>query len=264
MKKLVKLNRRPLCGGRKFTYVLRYKDENGERKWETLGHTDRRKAEKQRAQKEKELRMGYVESGSMRLTDFMRDSLSRTGDQIRESTRQITEAAMSDFIRAIGNIDFQSVTLVHGELYRQTCLDSDNSKATVAKKLRHLKRLFQLAVNRKQLDENPLQHIAMPRVPKKKVSTYSDEQCRQILKASQDYVAETDPNSSLRWDLFISVALATAMRRAELLNCTWRDVDFDAETIEVCGKNWCIWVQMPYESKKVLTSWKESCYIATT
>jgi len=30
--------------------------------------------------------------------------------------------------------------------------------------------------------------------------------------------------------------LATAMRRAELLNCTWADVDFDAQTIEVNPK----------------------------
>ena len=41
MKKLVKLNKRPLCGGQKFAYVLRYMDESGKRKWETLGHTDR-------------------------------------------------------------------------------------------------------------------------------------------------------------------------------------------------------------------------------
>jgi integrase len=236
MKKLVKLNKRPLCGGQKFTYVLRYTDENGKRKWETLGHGDQRKAEKQRAQKEKELRMGYVEPGSMRLRDFLKDSLARTGDQVRGSTRRVTEVAMSDFIRTIGNIDFQSVTLAHGELYCQTCLDRGNSKATVAKKLRHLKRLFKLAVNRKQLDESPLQHIAMPKVPKKKINIYADEQCRQILRAAQDYVAERDPRKSVRWDLLITVALATAMRRAELLNCTWRDVDFDAETIEVCWK----------------------------
>ena len=236
MKKLVKLNKRPLCGGRKFTYVLRYEDENGKRRWETLGHTDRKKAEKQQAQKEKELRMGCLEPCSMRLRDFLTDSLARTGDQVRESTRRVTEDAMSDFIRTIGNIDLQSVTLAHGETYCQKCLDRGNSKVTVAKKLRHLKRLFRLAVNRKQLDESPLQHIAMPKVPKKKINIYSDEQCRQILRAAQEYAHEADPRMSLRWDLFITVALATAMRRAELLNCTWRDVDFDAQTVEVNPK----------------------------
>jgi len=58
----------------------------GKRRWETLGHSDRRKAEKQRAQKERELRMGYVDPTSMRLSDFVEDSLIKTGDQIREST----------------------------------------------------------------------------------------------------------------------------------------------------------------------------------
>ena len=233
MKQLVKLNKRPTWDGRGFTYFLRYKGEDGQRKWETLGHADRRKAEKQRAQKEKELRMGYVEPGSMRLRDFTKDSLARTGDQIRESTRRETKSAMKDLIGIIGNVDYRSITLAHGELYLQTCLDRGNTKGTVAKKLRHIKRLFKLAVNRKQLDENPLQYIAMPKSPKKKINIYADAQCRRMLKAAQEYTAKWNPETSVKWDLMITVALATAMRRAELLNCTWADVDFDAQTIEV-------------------------------
>jgi integrase len=172
----------------------------------------------------------------MRLRDFTKDSLARTGDQIRESTRRIAEAAMNDFIKTIGNIDFESVTLAHGELYRQACLDRGNSSATVSKKIRAIKRLFKLAVNRKQLDESPLQHIAMPKSPKKKINIYADDQCRQILKAAQEYTTEWDTKRSVKWDLLIIVALATAMKRAELLNCTWGDVDFDAQTIEVNPK----------------------------
>ena len=236
MKQLVKLNKRPQRGGRKFTYALRYKGEDGKRKCENLGHTNQRKAEIQRAKKEKELRMGYVEPGSMRLRDFMKDSLARTGDQNRESTRRETKSAMKDFIGIIGNIDFRSVTLVHGELYLQMCVDRGNAKGTVAKKLRHIKRLFKLAVNRKQLDESPLQYIAMPKASKKKINIYADAQCQRILKAAQECGGRWNPKKSVKWDLLITVALATAMRRAELLNCTWRDVDFDAQTIEVNPK----------------------------
>ena len=236
MKQLVKLHKRPSRDGQRFTFLLRYEGENGKRKWETLGHGDQRKAERQRAQKEKELRMGYIEPDSMRLRDFIEDSLARTGDQIRESTQVVVKVAMSDFIRTIGNIDFRSVTLANGELYLQTCLDRGNTKGTVAKKLRHIKRLFTLAVNRKQLDENPLQHIAMPKSPKKKINIYADVQCQRILKAAQEYTAKWNPKTSVKWDLMITVGLATAMRRAELLNCTWADVDFDAQTIEVNPK----------------------------
>ena len=166
----------------------------------------------------------------------MEDSLEKTGDQIRESTRIVTKVAMNDFIGVIGNIDFRSVTLAHGESYLQTCLDRGNSKATIAKKLRHIKRLFKLAVNRKQLDENPLQYIAMPKISKNKINIYTDVQCQGILKAAQECAGRWDPKISVKWDLIITVALATAMRRAELLNCTWADIDFDAQTIEVNSK----------------------------
>ena len=236
MKQLVKLHKRPSRDGQRFTFFLRYEGNNGKRKWETLGHGDQRKAERQRAQKEKELRMGYIEPDSMRLRDFMEDSMTRTGDQLRESTRVVVKVAMNDFIRTIGNIDYRSVTLAHGELYLQTCLDKGNTKGTVAKKLRHIKRLFVLAVNRKQLDENPLQHIAMPKSPKKKINIYTDVQCQRILKAAQEYTAKWNPKTSVKWALMITAGLATAMRRAELLNCTWADVDFDAQAIEVNPK----------------------------
>lgn len=86
MESLVKLNTRPSRGGRKFTYVLHY-TENGKRKFESLGHSNLQKAERRCAQKEKELSMGYVAPGSMRLRDFMNDSFAKTGDQIRESTQ---------------------------------------------------------------------------------------------------------------------------------------------------------------------------------
>ncbi len=236
MKQLVKLHKRPSRDGRRFTFFLRYEGENGKRKWETLGHADHRMAKRQREQKEKELQMGYIAPDSMRLRDFTKDSLARTGDQIRESTQRETKSAMKDFITTIGNIDFRSVNLAHGELYLQACLDRGNAKGTIAKKLRHIKRVFTLAVNRKQLDENPLQYIAMPKSTKKKVDIYTDAQCQRIQKAAQEYTLEWNQEKSVKWDLIITVALASGMRRAELLNCTWADIDFDAQTIEVNHK----------------------------
>jgi len=71
--------------------------------------------------------MGYVGSGSMRLRDFVKDSLSRTGDQIRESTREEYESAIDDFADTVGSIDYQTVTLEHAQFYRKACFDKGNS-----------------------------------------------------------------------------------------------------------------------------------------
>ena len=217
MNDLVRLNVRPSRDGKKFVYRLDYLDENGKRRRISLGHADRRKAERQRAQKERELRMGVVVQESMKLSDFLEDSLNRTGSQIRESTRCEVERDMRHFIKVVGNIDYQKVMLKHGELFRQTCLDKGNTPGTTAKKLRHIKRVFQLAVERKQLDENPLKYIKLPKSPKKKVEAYTADECERILKATQDSLTNTD----FRWNLLVIAALATGMRRGELLNSVW-------------------------------------------
>jgi integrase len=176
--------------------------------------------------------MGIVEPGSMKLKDFMEDSLKRTGDQIRESTRIDYRAAMEDFITVIGNMDYQRIRQTHGEFFRQACLDRGNSPATVAKKLRGLKRFFCLAVQRKQLDENPLEYVKLPKVPRQRIRIYTTEEIDRILRVA----SQIQDESILEWDLLITLAITTGMRKSELLNMVWSDIDFSAMAIEVTPK----------------------------
>jgi integrase len=229
---LVRLRTRPSRDGRSFKYGLDYVDENGKRKQVSLGHADKRKAERQRAQKERELRMGIVEPESMKLGDFLKDSIKRTRGQVRESTLVQQEIAMKHLIRVVGNVDYLNVSHRHGERFIQTCLDEGNSPATVNKKIRSIKRLFQLAIDRGQLEENPFKRVRKPKTPRGKVRVYSDEECANLIKSGLDYANDmTTP-----WGLLITVALCTGMRRGELLNTTWQDIDFDKQFIEVSPK----------------------------
>jgi integrase len=180
--------------------------------------------------------MGIVESGSMMLRDFVDDSLTKTGEQIRESTHKEYQSAMQDFIRVIGNIDYRRVALTDAEYYRQRCLNKGNSPATVKKKLTEIKCVFGTAVARDQLDENPLKRIKMPKCPQNEINIYSDNECERILKTARDLTEKCDSQRRLRWDLLIVVALSTGLRRGELLNCTWRDVDFAEQTVKVSPK----------------------------
>ena len=234
--KLVTLWERPSSNGKGFTYYLLFNDENGIRRQRSLGHADKRKAQRQRDKFERQLRMGMVEPSSLKIKDFVNDSLARTGDQIRESTRNEYASGVKDFIKRIGNLDVRDVTLAHGEKYRQLCLDHGNSPATVTKKLKHLKRLFQLGVNRRQLDENPFKFVDTPKTRKKKIRIYSEAECQNILKVAQRYSLEWDLQYRPQWDLLVIVALTTGMRRAELLNCTWNDVDFEQQVINITPK----------------------------
>lgn len=176
--------------------------------------------------------MGLDDQVPMRLKDFMADSLQRTGDQIRESTRREYKSTMEDFIACIGDIDYQAVRQKHGEQFVQYCFDNSNSPATVAKKIRQLKRFFQLAVHRGQLDDNPFKNIKQPKSPKRKIRIYTADECLRIIKAAQSFRDEF----ALKWDLLIVLALTTGMRRSELLNSVWSDINFESKTIEVQPK----------------------------
>jgi integrase len=140
---------------------------------------------------------------------------------------------MRDFIKCIGNIDYLKVKHQDGEYFLQYFLEKGNSPATVGKKLRQLKRIFQLAVERRQLEENPLKYVKQPKVPKKQVRIFSPQDCEMLIKAAMQYQGT---RHYLQWELLIRLALCTAMRRGELLNITWRDIDFDKRIIEVSPK----------------------------
>ena len=232
MTQLVGLTERPSNDGERFTYVLDYRDENGKRKRKSLGHANKRKAEQQRGRFERKLRMGIIAPSSLKLTDFLEDSVTRTRGQVRDTTISGYEIAMQRLVESAGNIDFQKVTHQHGERYIQFCLDRDNSPATANKNMRALKRLFQLAVERGQLEENPFRFVKNPKVPCKKVRVYSESECNAMLRVAPQFLNE----QRLIWDVFIATALCTGMRRGELLNATWQDIDFADETIEVSPK----------------------------
>jgi len=232
MKKRVQLWKRPTYDGSRYTFYLLYTDEQGRRRQKALGHADARKAERQRQAFERELRMGHSASNIQRLNEFLEDSLRRTGKQIRESTQRDYRMVMQDFIGEVGNMDYRSVEYRHGEFYVQKCLDRGNTRDTVAKKVRTLKRFFNLALERGQIDENPLRFLKQPRRVRKKIRTLSSDESHRLIKAARDWPDRT----GLRWDMLVILALTTGMRKSELLNLVWSDIDFDKQTVLVTSK----------------------------
>lgn len=110
------------------------------------------------------------------------------------------------------------------------------SAATVAKKVKHLKRVFQLAEDRGQLDRHPLRRLKPPKVTRRKIRVFTDQECHDLCKAARQYEQR---GSCVKWELLIRLCLGTGMRRGELMNTTWRDIDFAHMTIDVSSKKGC-------------------------
>jgi integrase len=67
---------------------------------------------------------------------------------------------------------------------------------------------------------------------KKTVRVYTTDQCRMLIKSARDW----PDRSGVRWDILILLAMSTGMRKGELLNLTWRDIDFEQQTVTVKAK----------------------------
>jgi len=233
MKELVRLRMRPSRNKKSFRYMLDYVDQSGKRRQISLGHADKRRAERQRYEKELELRMHIAEPISMRLTDFFQDSLKRTKGQVRTTTLEDRARTIREFRECVGDIDVQDVGYEHGERFIQYCMAKNLTAGTTTKKVKQLKRVFQLAEDRGQLDRHPLRRLKPPKAPRRKIRVYIDQECHGLCRFARQYEEKGSP---IKWELLIRMCLGTGMRRGELLNTTWRDIDFARMTVDVSPK----------------------------
>jgi len=83
----------------RFTWCLHYKGTGGKRKQRSLGCVDLNTAERQRARLEQQLRFGQIGPGSLPISEYVTDSIRRTGDLVR--------ARPDGTIEYVGRKDFQ-------------------------------------------------------------------------------------------------------------------------------------------------------------
>jgi integrase len=140
---------------------------------------------------------------------------------------------MRDFVACVGNIHLLDIRYEHGERFIQHCLAQNLTAGTTTKKVKQLKRVFQLAEDRGQLDRHPLRRLKPPKVPKRKIRVFSDDEYHRLCKAARE---REEKGSPIKWELLIRMGLGTGMRRGELMNATWRDVDFANMTVDVAPK----------------------------
>lgn len=93
------------------------------------------------------------------------------------------------------------------------------SAATVDKYLKNLSHVFSTAIEEWHVvDSNPVSRVKSPKLPRGRVRYLSDDERSRLLKACQE-----SRNKVLY--LCVSLAMATGMRRSELMGLTWDAVN---------------------------------------
>ena len=106
-----------------------------------------------------------------------------------------------------------------------TCKNRHRSPTTVVRYLASLSHVFSVAVRDWEwMQENPVLKISKPKISNERTRFLSDEERTRLIKVCQE-------SESKGLYPVVILALSTGMRRGEILNLKWSDIDLDRGAI---------------------------------
>ncbi len=206
-------------------YALRWYDERGRVRTQSVG-PDKKLAERLRKEKEHGINSGVTrEVTRITFEDFVREHLELVKGRLSERTVPEHETTLRQFRETCGPrlLADVSVRMVEEFLSARRKHVRD---ATVNRNLRTLKAVFNLAIKRGYLESNPFAQVKQVKEPQREIRVLSTEDIERLLEACPD----------LRGRCLVYLALVTGMRRGELCNLRWCDLDLAAGLVRIVNR----------------------------
>lgn len=215
-------------------WTLRWWGGDGKRYSESIGKVgELTKAEAETKRREKEIAIG---SGRikrnrpqpMTLGEFFVHDAETVRGTVKPNTVESMKHSAAHARAAWGeHTRLPSLSSAHVGRLKTHLLDTAKvSETTLAKTLRTLKAMLNRALKEGLINENPLAGVRMPKTPARSKRIFSPDETRAMRTVA----------STLWWKALILLDETTGLRKGELLNLQWSDIDFERRTVRVASK----------------------------
>jgi integrase len=173
---------------------------------------------------------GKQETPAPLLRDFITDTFL-PWSKVNKRTWLHDEYRSRPLIKALGNKPMDEISPIQIEKYKQdrraskTSRDGDRAPSTVNRELELLSKVFSLAIDQGLTIPNPCRKVKHFREDNERNRYLSDQEEARLLSVL------IGPRAELR--AVVILAIHTGMRRGELLNLRWANVDFERGLIHV-------------------------------
>ena len=164
------------------------------------------------------------EGSSLKLGEYLDRWLPDIRDTVRQRTWERYEQIVRVHIKpALGRVKLKDLNATHARgLYREK-LEGGSSPRTVQYIHTTLRKALQDAVSDGLIPRNVADGIKAPRPKKKEINPLSPEQARAFLEAVRGD----------RLEALYVLAIHRGLRQGELLGLRWKDVNFEAGSLQV-------------------------------
>ncbi len=144
--------------------------------------------------------------------------------KIRDSSYAVYRQLLNNHVLpAFGHVKLQKLTTRHIDTLYVSKLKEGYASETIRAIHRMLHAAFDDAVRWKRISSNVCDDVKPPRPEQHETQTLTKEQSKQLLEADKEH----------RLRALLTLALATGMRRGELLGLEWRDIDFEERSLYI-------------------------------
>jgi integrase len=221
-------------GKRGVTWSLKFVDASGAQVWERLGREP--EWNEKRAQRELGVRLDRVGRERWRkptgvtfaafVERFRREYLP--GRNLKKSTKVAYGVDLDrHLLPAFGPMLMDAIEPEHVDRFIADKIADGLSPKTVSNMLGTLRVVFKVALRWRVVQTNPVLLVDPPRQEAPEMTVLSEGEIAGLLAAYRELEAEADENERVRWRIarrLVTVALATGLRRGELLGLRWGSV----------------------------------------
>jgi integrase len=200
---------------------------NGTRKRESVGPID--KITRTMAEKALKSRIGEIVQGKFHLEQkkkpvqfksLVEKYLIWARDNHRSYQRDVTISKVLE--RFFKGMQINTISSWHMEKYKSKRKADGLSLSTVNRELTVLKRIFNLGIEWKLVNENPVTGVKFFKIPIQKPRVLSEEEFKMLYNSASEHLKP-----------ILFVAISTGMRKGEILNLQWKDINFEENYIVV-------------------------------
>lgn len=218
--------------GKVWYAVINTFDDKGKRKQKWIPTGKNKKPDAQKVMTEILSKMDkntYIDPVKTLFSDFMTDWLDNI---IKSHIEQTTWEGYTTNIRVhiepyfmAKRLKLSEITAMDLQQYFNKKLNEGLSACYLKKHHANIKKALDYATKLGLINNNPIEHVTMPKIKKHDAQYYSVEQLEKLLSITKGTIIESA----------VFLTSHYGFRRGEVLGLRWRDIDFTEGVLKVCN-----------------------------